>query len=251
MPLYEKFAAVYHRGPYPTFALRMAEILPVVLVRFNCHPTRMLDIACGEGSFAAAMARGGLDVTGLDQSDQMLAFAQERAQLERLDIDWVRSDLRSLPFTPHFDLVTCWFDSLNYLLEIDHLKQVFEGVYRALKPGGLFIFDMNTLYGLAVSWTRQTTFVQQDFPDLMELHRTQFDYDRMLARVTITAFERQGDKWLRFDEEHMEKGYPVEHIQQALEESHLQVVGTFGNMLELTTVKNDTGRAWFVAQKGE
>ena len=251
MSLYEKFAGVYHRGPYPAFALRMAEVLPVVLERFDCHPTRLLDIACGEGSFSAAMAHRGLHVTGLDRSKQMLAFGRQRSQTERLDIDWVEGNLRHLPFSSSFDLVTCWFDSLNYLLECEHLRQAFTGVQRALKPGGVFIFDMNTIYGLAVGWTRQAIYVQQDYPDLLELHRTQFDYDRLLARVTVTAFERQGDTWMRFDEEHLEKGYPVEEILSELENSGLQALGSFGNFLEMSEVKPESGRAYFVAQKGD
>jgi SAM-dependent methyltransferase len=251
MSLYEKFAGVYHRGPYPAFALHMAEVLPIVLERFDCHPTRLLDVACGEGSFAAAMAHLGMQVTGLDRSAQMLAFGRQRSQTERLDIDWVEGDLRALPFSSSFDLITCWFDSLNYLLESEHLEQAFKGVRKALKPGGMFIFDMNTIYGLAVGWTRQTVYVQQDFPDLLELHRTQFDYDRLLARVTVTAFERQGEVWARFDEEHLEKGYPIEQIQYMLEESGLNVVGSFGNLVEMREVKPESARAYFVAQKGD
>jgi SAM-dependent methyltransferase len=249
MSLYAKFAAVYHRGPYPTFALRMAELLPALLIRFDAHPTRLLDIACGEGSFAAAMARRGMQVTGLDRSEQMLDFARQRSADERLDIHWVPGDMTTLDFPPTFDLVTCWFDSLNYVMELADLEKVFSGVHHALLPDGLFIFDMNTLYGLAVGWTRQTTYVQQDFEDLLELHCTQFDYDRSIARVHVTVFERQDETWTRFDEEHLERGYPVEQIQVSLEAVGLQVLGMFGNITELTGVKDDTGRVWLVVQK--
>ncbi len=249
MPLYDRFAAVYQRGPYPGYSLRMAELLPSLLLRINYHPVRLLDLACGEGSFAVTMAHQGMQVTGLDRSAAMLALARQRASTEGVEINWVVADMTAFSFSPGFHLVTCWFDSLNYVLELAGLRQVFSGVQRALRPGGLFIFDMNTIYGLAVGWTSQPTYIQQTSPELLELHRTQFDYDRLIARVTITVFQRQGEVWTRFDEEHLERGYPVEEVQACLEENGLQVLGIYGSLLELGEVKLDSGRAWFVAQK--
>jgi SAM-dependent methyltransferase len=249
MPPYGKFANVYHRGLYPSFAMRMAELLPALLIHFNCHPTHLLDMACGEGSFAAEMAHRGIQVTGLDRSAEMLSLARQRSIEERLEINWVQGDMTALGFKTGFDLVTCWFDSLNYVLAEDQLDHVFAGVQQALLPEGYFIFDMNTIYGLAVGWTRQTTYIQQDHDDLLELHRTQFDYDRSIARVNITVFQRQADSWVRFDEEHLERGFAVEQIQASLESFGLQVLGMYGNIIELTDIKPDTGRVWFVTQK--
>jgi ubiquinone/menaquinone biosynthesis C-methylase UbiE len=86
---------------------------------------KLLDIACGEGSFAAAMAGSGWQVSGIDGSPDMIELAQERAQKENVVVDFSVQDMRQ-PF-PHcdVDLITCWYDSLNYLLTTDDLSKVF------------------------------------------------------------------------------------------------------------------------------
>ena len=60
MSIYERFAYFYARGPYPQYSRRMVELLPPVLERFGLKATRLLDLACGEGTFAVEMEEKGL-----------------------------------------------------------------------------------------------------------------------------------------------------------------------------------------------
>jgi ubiquinone/menaquinone biosynthesis C-methylase UbiE len=152
MSFYNKFAYFYTKGPYPKYSQRMVELLPPVLARFDAQPQTILDIACGEGTFAVAMTKKGFRVTGFDRSPQMLEFARERAERENAKVEFLHQDMRSLAFDEQFDLVTCWFDSLNYVLELEGIQKTFVDVHRALRKAGLFVFDMNTVYGLAVDW---------------------------------------------------------------------------------------------------
>jgi SAM-dependent methyltransferase len=102
---------------------------------------RLLDLACGTGmSFMPFLARG-FDVTACDFSTAMLAQAARRAPRARL----VQADIRALPSLGRFDLVTCFDDALNYLLSGDELEAAFEGIERSLAPGGVAIFDLNSL----------------------------------------------------------------------------------------------------------
>ncbi len=131
--IYERFAYFYVKGTYPQYSERMVELLPAVLERFGAKPQTILDIACGEGTFAVAMAKKGLQVTGVDLSPQMLQFARKRAEQENVKVEFILQDMRSLTFEERFDLATCWFDSLNYLLELEDLERTFAGACRALK----------------------------------------------------------------------------------------------------------------------
>ncbi len=125
MAIYEDFAFFYKNGHYPGFSTRMFELLPGVLELFNAKPVTVLDLACGEGTFAAAMAQQGYNVTGVDTSEKMLQYARKRAKEKKVNVIIGNQDMRCLPFSEEFDLVTCWFDSLNYLLELDDLQNTF------------------------------------------------------------------------------------------------------------------------------
>jgi ubiquinone/menaquinone biosynthesis C-methylase UbiE len=249
MSIYERFAYFYAKGPYLGYSERMAELLPAVLPRFDARPKTVLDIACGEGTFAVAMAKQGFQVTGVDQSPQMLQLSRERAERENVKVEFLLQDMRSLPFEERFDLVTCWFDSLNYLLELEDLTKTFAGVCRALKKTRLFIFDMNTIYGLAVEWQRHHCYVQQDTPELFEIHRPSYDLEKNMAIMKITGFVKEGDGWTRMDEVHKERGYTLEDIRQCSKEAGLQELACWGNLQEMSEPKPDSGRVWFVMQK--
>lgn len=250
MAVYDRFADVYQRGPYLRFSQSLAEsILPEYLADLDIAPRDLLDIACGEGSFAIMMAKLGYNITGIDQSQQMIELARARAQKENVSVNFMVEDMRSLPFEDAFDLVTCFFDSLNYLLTFHDLKDAFKNAYDALRPGGFFIFDMNTIYGLAVDWMRQETYIQNETEDLIELHRQSFDYENQVAEMEITVFTRHGKHWQRFDEIHRERGYPIADIQFLLTEIGFGITGMYGSLKKRSEVQTTSPRVWFAAHK--
>ena len=220
-----------------------------MLERFGLKPERVLDLACGEGTFAVRMAKKGFKVTGVDISPHLLRLARERAKKENVNVEFLLQDMRSLPFEEGYDLVTCWYDSLNYLLETEDLEKAFTGIYRALKRGGLFIFDMNTIYGLAVIWQRHPCYVQQDTSELFEIHRPGYDFEKNIATLRITGFIKEGNGWTRIDEEHKERGYSLEEIRQCLKKAGLKELACWGNLRKLSEPEPDSGRVWFVMKK--
>jgi ubiquinone/menaquinone biosynthesis C-methylase UbiE len=96
-----------------------------------------LDVCCGTG--AGMLALGPLcrgRITGVDFSAGMLAQARNAHP----DATWVRADARALPFAADFD-VAVTFGALGHFLPTER-PALFEGVYRALRPGGLFAFPV-------------------------------------------------------------------------------------------------------------
>lgn len=248
--MYREFARFYASGPYPEYSRRMAALLSPVLERFGAKPKTLLDLACGEGTFAVLMAQQGFKVTGVDASPEMLQFARKNAEEAGVEVRLIEQDMRTLSLPEKFDLVTCWYDSLNYLLEWEELTQTFANVARVLNPGGLFVFDMNTIYGLAVGWQRQQpAYVEQDTKELFEVHRTSYDYERNIATLRITGFVREGEAWRRIDEEHCERGYTLAEIRKALSVARLKELACFGNLREMSEPKPDSGRVWFIARR--
>jgi SAM-dependent methyltransferase len=99
----------------------------------------LLELGCGTGALLRGLA-GDLDVTGIDQSPQMLAIAAEAVPRAHL----VRGDMTAFSLPGRFDVVICMFDTLNHVPAFDGWLSLFSCVHEHLADGGLFIFDVNT-----------------------------------------------------------------------------------------------------------
>ena len=247
--MYNDFARFYAEGDWPRYSAQMARMLPSVLEHFGLWPRTILDLACGEGTFAVAMARRGLRVTGVDQSPEMLDIARGRAAKEGLEVKLLHQDMRALTVRGRFDLVTCWFDSLNYLLEIDDLAQTFAGVSRVLDKNGVFIFDMNTIRALAVEWISEPCYLHLDSPDFFLASVPQYDPATKIASLHITGFARENEGWARVDELHRERGYTLKEIRQCLKRADLREMACWASLDKMDRPRRTTVRVWFVARK--
>jgi SAM-dependent methyltransferase len=133
-PAYDALTAAY---PYAEWVGRLVE-----LARENgLAGGRALDLACGTGNSFVPLLDHGFTVTAADASPAMC----QRARAKAAGVPVHEADMRALPHLGAFDLVTCIDDSLNYLLEPAELAATFGGVAAQLVPGGLFVFDVNTL----------------------------------------------------------------------------------------------------------
>jgi SAM-dependent methyltransferase len=108
--------------------------------RYRPQTTSLLELGCGTGSILARL-ESVPELTGIDQSSEMLARAQAKVPRARL----VEGDMRSFSLDERFDVVICVFDSLNHLLFFGDWESMFDAVHRHLVDGGLFIFDVNTV----------------------------------------------------------------------------------------------------------
>jgi SAM-dependent methyltransferase len=102
----------------------------------------LLDLACGHGRIANALAERGVRVTGLDATRLFLDLARKDAAERGVDVEYVEGDMRSIPWTGRFDRVLCWFTSFGYFSDAEN-RAVLAGAYGALRPGGLFAVEMN------------------------------------------------------------------------------------------------------------
>jgi len=93
---------------------------------------KALDIACGEGRNSVFLAQNGFDVTGLDISDTGLSKAAARAGAEGVEVNFRLVDLEHYEINEQYDLIL----NFNFLL-----RDLIPSEVRALKPGGLLLFD--------------------------------------------------------------------------------------------------------------
>lgn len=102
---------------------------------------RVLDVACGAGRYARALARRGMRVTGIDLSEELIGIARERSPFLPGKPDFLRGDARRLPFARQFEAAISMFTSFGYFDAREDDVAIFRGVARALVPGGRLLLD--------------------------------------------------------------------------------------------------------------
>jgi SAM-dependent methyltransferase len=138
VPAYERFAAFYDEvmdDPAP----RAARVLEAI-ARYRPGAASLLELGCGTGSILQRLT-GVPTLVGLDLSPEMLAVAGTKAPGAEL----LEGDLTSFSLGRTFDVIICVFDTLNHLLTFDAWLSAFDSVAAHLAPGGLFVFDINTI----------------------------------------------------------------------------------------------------------
>jgi SAM-dependent methyltransferase len=140
---YEAFAPFYDAYTHSYDHHRWLGNLEAIALELGLPGRRLLDVACGTGKSFMPMLERGYEVVACDISPAMVERARTRSGLEPVDV--LVADMRGLPRLGTFDLATCLDDSLNYLLSEEELGRALAGVARNLRPGGLFIFDLNSL----------------------------------------------------------------------------------------------------------
>lgn len=100
----------------------------------------ILDLGCGPGLYCELLAEHGHRVTGVDFSERSIAYARQSAMKKDLKIDYLKANYLDLSFENQFDLAIMIFCDFDVLIPDDRTR-LLKNIYRALKPGGLFIFD--------------------------------------------------------------------------------------------------------------
>ncbi len=243
------FAEVYSKFGYSEFSARVAELLPKVLARLHVKPREILDMPCGEGTFAVAMAKKGYRMSGVDRSAGMLTLARRKAREAHVPVRFIKRDVRSLRFREEFDLVTSWYDSLNYLLRPNDLVSAFAGAFRALRPGGVFLFDMNTPGTLSKGWQRHPSFVEVDARNAFVIHRSTWNARSRVATLKVTCFVGRDGRWSRFDELHRERAYPLVAIRACLRRVGFAELACWGSIRQMTPPRRGGRKYWIAVQR--
>lgn len=102
---------------------------------------KVLDLCCGAGRYSIALAKIGLSVTALDLSGDLLDEARRSAEASGVNIDFIKRDMRDIPFVDYFDGVVNMFTSFGYFKSDEENERVIGKVAGSLKKGGWFVLD--------------------------------------------------------------------------------------------------------------
>ena len=198
----------------------------------------VLDLACGTGTIACLLAEQGFRVTAVDSSEEMLTQAAAKAAvLEDAAPLFLHQAMPRLRLTEEVDAVVSTIDSLNYLTSRQDIRETFRRVYRWLKPGGQFIFDVNTLHKLR---RMDGQLYMDEAEDSFCVWRTFFSEKTRICTYQVDLFRRtEEDLWERDFEEHRERAWTEEELRQFLTEAGFRRVFVTGDMTMRAPREND------------
>ena len=146
MASYESFARVYDlfmdNIPYEEWC----GYLHTLLEKYDVTDGLVLELGCGTGTMTELLADCGYDMIGVDNSADMLEIALEKKERSGKDILYLQQDMREFELYGTVRAIVSVCDSMNYITDEADLLEVFRLVNNYLDPGGVFIFDLNTLF---------------------------------------------------------------------------------------------------------
>ena len=218
-----------------------------ILKREGIKPRTAVDLACGTGSVTAILARQGLDVTGVDLSEEMLTVAMEKVMDMEHPPRFVCQPLQELRLPRGVDLAVCALDSLDYITDPKDCKEAIRRIYKALNPGGIFIFDVNTPEKLRAMDGQ--VFLDED-DDVYCVWRGEFDEETNICSYGMDLFQRNGQVWERSFEEHREYAYSQEQLTSYLKAAGFTHIEVYADRL-FEAPRAGEQRIYYKARKGK
>jgi SAM-dependent methyltransferase len=194
------------------------------------RPCRLLDLGCGTGNHALALARRGHDVVGVDRSPSMLGRARSKAAAavpaERPQPVFWQSDIRDVEIGSRFDAVIMMFAVLCYVIEDRDVLATLGTVRRHLAPGGLFIFDVwNGPAVLADRPKSREVSLTDGATRIVRKTRTALDLPRHLCHVYFDLQRAEaGGSTEQSTEEHVVRFYFPQELETMLHQCGLSLI---------------------------
>lgn len=241
-PVYDSFT---HQNDYEMW---FGLLLPA-LEAHGLRQGRLLDVGCGSGKAFPPMLRRGWSIHGCDVSAAMLELARERADGE---VELEVADMRDLPVFGEFELVWALNDPINYLLSEEELVAALAGMRANLAPGGLLLFDANTIETYRGFFAEEIV-VERD--GLRLLWRGRSTADAAPGSIAEATFEAEplgdGAGVTITPELHRERHFPEGQILAALNEVGLECLDIFGqdegDALQQPLVETEHYKAIYIA----
>jgi len=181
----------------------------------------VLDLGCGTGTLTELLYRKGYDMMGVDFSQEMLNIALAKQEREGSDILYLCQDMRDLDLYSTVGTVVSVCDSVNYLLEDEEVLETFGLVNNYLYPGGIFIFDFNTVYKYQQVIGDAT--IAENREDCSFIWENYYHEKQHVNEYDLTVFAREGELFRRFTETHFQRGYTLTEMTGLVERAGMRV----------------------------
>ncbi len=238
--------AYIHDVGFGDFAEGASAALLALLGRRKIDQGLVVDLGCGSGHWARKLLDAGRDAFGIDISPALIELARQRAPEARFEV----GSFLKVPLPP-CHAVTSMGQSLSYLFDPEHsTKQIFalfQRVYDALHPGGIFVFDVvGARKGSAKS--RHPGHLNRTWsegPDWTVLLEIESDREKSRIKMRVISFRQVGEHYRRHEEVHMLQGYQSSEVASELRRLgfRVQIIRGYGKL------RFEPGMVGFIARK--
>ena len=225
MNAYTTFAQVYDlfmdNVPYEEWS----NYIVSVLKEYGIHSGVICDLGCGTGKMTRLLAKAGYDMIGVDLSEDMLAIASGQNEEGIL---YLCQDMCELELYGTAKAMVSVCDSINYLLEEDEIVWTLQSVNRYLEPGGIFIFDFNTVYKYET--VLGDTTICENREEGSFIWENYYNHTSMINEYELTLFVREDEEealYRKYQESHFQKAYTLREIRGLIEKAGLKFVAAY------------------------
>lgn len=228
---YESFARVYDElmdnVPYDEWAAFYTDILK----KYDIADGLVCDMGCGTGNMTMRFSRVGYDMIGIDNSEEMLLIAREKAgQAEDTEVTpaenivlYLQQDMREFELYGTVRAFVSVCDCVNYILDEEELVQVFRLVNNYLDPKGIFVFDFNTTY--KYEQVIGDTVIAENREDCSFIWENYYDEEDQINEYDLTIFVRAEDgRYEKYTETHLQRGYSLSQMKDMLARAGMEFV---------------------------
>ena len=247
MEAYSDFAKVYDLFMDNVNYEEWSQYLCEILKENGIDEGLVLELGCGTGTMTELMAGAGYDMIGVDNSEEMLAEAMEKRTESGHDILYLLQDMQEFELYGTVRAVISVCDCMNYLLEEEELCEVFSLVNNYLDPGGLFVFDMNTVYKYQELLGSQT--IAENRPEGSFIWENDYDAQTGINVYELALFlPREDGLYEKSEEVHYQRAYSCETITKMIKKAGLELVAVYDAYTK-NAPEETSGRLTFIARE--
>ena len=247
MEAYGEFARVYDMFMDNVDYDAWADYLNTQLKKYGVEEGLVLELGCGTGIMTEMLAQAGYDMIGVDNSGEMLAEAMEKRIESGHDILYLLQDMQEFELYGTVRAVVSVCDSMNYLTEEEDLAQVFKLVNNYLDPGGIFIFDMNTVYKYETLLGDRT--IAENREDGSFIWENCYDPESGVNEYALALFlKREDGLYEKHEEFHYQRAYSLDKIKELIIESGMELIAVYDAYTE-NPAREDSERWTFVVKE--
>lgn len=244
--MYGNFAAFYDGLTYDVDYKKRTAYLLKLFKKYDKKPTLLLDLACGTGGFSNCFAKSGIEVIGVDMSEEMLAVAREKSAEEEIEVLYLCQKAQELDLYGTVDGAVCCLDSLNHITDYKDFCKAISRVSLFLEKGSLFIFDLNTEYKHRTVLGDNVFVIETD--DVYCVWANKFYEKNCAVDISLDFFVKDGENYYRESEQFAERAYSIEQVNKALQKAGLELIEIFDEGTQ-KPLMDTSERAIFVTRK--